>query len=79
MMRVTFKQRADLPPAGDASLAGELAQRRLQEEHGDPAGEEEDQVGDEERPWRGDTQQATFRLIFTRSGSVAGTEVCFSD
>ena len=45
---LTFKQGTDLPPAGDASLAGELAQGRLQEEDGDATGEQEDQVGDEE-------------------------------
>jgi len=49
---LTFKQRADLPPACDPSLAGELTQRDLQEKHGNTAGEEEDQVGDEERTWK---------------------------
>lgn len=46
---VTLKQRADFPPAGDASFAGELSQGRLQEKDGDPAAHEEDDVGDEER------------------------------
>lgn len=45
----TFKQRTDLPPAGDAPLTGELSQRRLQEEDRDATGEQEDQVRDEER------------------------------
>lgn len=46
---VTLKQRADFPPAGDASFAGELAQGRLQEKNGNPAAHKEDNVGDEER------------------------------
>lgn len=50
-MLLTFKQGTDFPPAGDASLAGVLAQRRLQEEDGNATGEQEDQVGDEERTW----------------------------
>jgi len=45
---LTFKDGADLPPGSDPSLAGVLPQRRLQEEQGDPAGEEEDEVRDEE-------------------------------
>lgn len=44
----TFIQRADLPPAGDPSLAGVLAQGRLQEEDRHATEEEEDEVGDEE-------------------------------
>lgn len=44
----TFKQGTDLSPAGNASLAGVLAQRRLKEEDGNATGEQEDQVGDEE-------------------------------
>lgn len=44
----TFKQGTDFSPAGNASLAGVLAQGRLQEEDGNAAGEQEDQVGDEE-------------------------------
>lgn len=50
-MLLTFKQGTDFPPAGDASLAGVLAQRCLQEENGNATGEQEDQVGDEERTW----------------------------
>lgn len=46
---LTFKQRTDFPPAGDSSLTGELAQRRLQEEDRNATGEQEDQVRDEER------------------------------
>lgn len=46
--RITFKQWSDLPPAGNASLAGELSQGCLQEEHRYPTGEQEDEVGDEE-------------------------------
>lgn len=45
----TFKQGTDFPPAGDASLAGVLTQGYLQEEDRNSAGEQEDQVGDEER------------------------------
>lgn len=48
----TFKQGTNLPPAGDASLAGELAQGRLQEEDRDATGEQEDHVGNEERTLR---------------------------
>ncbi len=48
----TFKQRADLPPACDSSLAGVLTQRNLQEKHGNTAGEEEDQVGNEKGTWK---------------------------
>lgn len=45
---LTLEERADLSPGCDASLAGVLAQRHLQEEHRDAAGEEENEVGDEE-------------------------------
>ena len=45
---LTLEEGADLPPGCDAALAGVLAQRHLQEEHRDAAGEEEDEVGDEE-------------------------------
>lgn len=44
----TFKKRTDFPPACNASLFGVLAERRLQEKQGDAAGEEEEDVGDEE-------------------------------
>lgn len=44
----TFKQWTDFPPACNASLAGVLAQGRLQEEDRNATGEQEDQVGDEE-------------------------------
>ena len=44
----TLEHGADLPPGGHPALAGVLAQRRLQEEHGDAAEEEEHKVGDEE-------------------------------
>lgn len=47
---LTLKKGADLPPGCHAALAGVLAQRHLQEEHRDAAGEEEDEVGDEEGP-----------------------------
>lgn len=45
----TFEQGADLPPAGNSSLAGVLAQGNLQEEDRHSACEQEDQVGNEER------------------------------
>lgn len=48
---MTFKQRADLPPGGDAAFGGELPQSRLQEEDGDPASKEEDEIRDEESTW----------------------------
>lgn len=44
----TFKQGTDFSPAGDAPLAGVLAQSYLQEEDRNATGEQEDQVGDEE-------------------------------
>lgn len=44
----TFKQGADLPPAGDAPLTGVLTQGNLQEEDRYAACEQEDQVGNEE-------------------------------
>lgn len=47
-MMLTFKQRADFSPAGNASLTGVLAQGDLQEEDRNATGEQEDQVGDEE-------------------------------
>lgn len=47
----TFKQGTDFSPAGDASLAGVLTQGYLQEEDRNSAGEQEDQVGDEECTW----------------------------
>lgn len=50
-MLPTFEQRTDFPPAGDAALAGVLAQRCLQEEDRNATGEQEDQVGDEERAY----------------------------
>lgn len=48
----TFKQRADLSPAGNAPLAGVLAQGDLQEEDRNAAGEQEDHVRDEECTWK---------------------------
>lgn len=56
----TFIQRADLPPAGDPSLAGVLAQGRLQEEDRHATEEEEDEVGDEEGTWS--LRKRTFRV-----------------
>lgn len=47
----TFKQGTDFSPAGNASLAGVLAQGYLQEEDRNATGEQEDQVGDEECAW----------------------------
>lgn len=41
---ITFKQRADFPPAGNASLTGVLTQRCLQEEDRDPTSKQEDEV-----------------------------------
>lgn len=49
--RITFKQWADLPPAGDSSLAGVLTERRLQKEDGDPTSKQEDEVRNEEGTW----------------------------
>lgn len=48
MCFLTLKQWAHLPPAGDAPLTGELTQGGLQEEHGDAAAHEEDDVRNEE-------------------------------
>lgn len=49
---VTFKERADFPPAGNSSLAGELTQGSLQEKHRDTAAHEEDDVRNEERSFK---------------------------
>lgn len=49
-VKTTFEQRADFPPAGDATLTGELTQRRLQEEDRDSTSKQEDEVWDEEGP-----------------------------
>lgn len=49
----TFEQWANLPPAGDASLAGVLTQGNLQEEDRYSTRKQEDQVGDEECTWAG--------------------------
>lgn len=46
---LTFKQRADLPPAHDASLTGVLAECGLQNEQRNPARHEEKGVRNEER------------------------------
>lgn len=46
---LTLKQRADFPPAGDASLTGELTQGSLQEKHGDTTAHKEDDIWNEER------------------------------
>lgn len=48
----TFKQRADLSPAGNTPFAGVLAQGDLQEEDRNAAGEQEDHVRDEECTWK---------------------------
>lgn len=45
---ITLKQWADLPPAGDSSLAGVLTKGRLQKEDWDPTSEQEDEVRNEE-------------------------------
>lgn len=50
---LTLEEGADLPPGCDAALAGVLAQRHFQKEHWDAAGEEEDEVGEEEGSCRG--------------------------
>ena len=50
---LTLEEGADLPPGCDAALAGVLAQRHFQEEHWDAAGEEEDEVGEEEGSCQG--------------------------
>lgn len=47
----TFKQGADLLPAGDTSLLGVLAQSRFQEEQRNATGEQEEDVRDEEDSW----------------------------
>lgn len=43
---ITFKQWTEFPPAGDSTLFGILAHRRLQKEDGDAAGKQEDEVRD---------------------------------
>lgn len=45
---LTFKQRADFPPAGDSTLTGVLTQRCLQKEDWYPTSEQEDEVWNEE-------------------------------
>lgn len=45
---LTLKQRADFPPAGDASFTGKLTHCRLQEKHRNAAAHKEDDVRDEE-------------------------------
>lgn len=65
----TFKQGTDFSPAGNASLAGVLAQGRLQEEDRNAAGEQEDQVGDEECTWEEEEQRIQGYL--RRSAGVA--------
>lgn len=45
---ITFKQWTNLPPAGDSTLIGILAQRDLQQEDGDATSKQEDEVRDEE-------------------------------
>ena len=64
---MTFKQRADLPPAGDAPLAGVLAQSGLQEEHGNTTRKEEDQVGDEEGTWMEQRQSFSSKTVETEN------------
>lgn len=49
---LTLKQRADFPPAGDASFTGELTQGRLQEKHRDTAAHKEDDVWNKERTFK---------------------------
>ena len=59
----TLKERADLPPARDASLAGELAHGGLQEEHGDATAHKEDDVRYEEGPFTFPTQQRSVNNL----------------
>lgn len=53
----TFKQWANLPPAGDSSLTSVLTQGDLKEEDWYSACEQEDQVGDKECTWTGKDRQ----------------------
>lgn len=46
----TFKKGTDFPPTGNCSLFGVLAESCLQEKQGDAAGEEEEDIRDEEHP-----------------------------
>ena len=72
----TLKEWADLPPAGDASLAGELAHGRLQEEHGDPTAHEEDDVRHEEgtftSPQHNNTRVSTIHFQRSTVNNLLG-------
>lgn len=66
---LTFKKRADLSPTCYTTLAGVLAQRRLQEEEWDATGEQKQNIRYEEYPlekiehlviWLDDTQQSVI-------------------
>lgn len=53
--KLTGENGAELRPAGDAALRGELAQRHLQEEDGQTSAKQEDEVRDEKGTCRADT------------------------
>lgn len=50
---LTFKQRADFPPAGNASFTRELPQSRFQEEDGNSTADEKHHIGNQECPCEG--------------------------
>ena len=71
---LTLEEGANLLPGSDAALAGVLAQRHLQEEHRDAAGEEEDEVGDEEGScreggWDGDSSPGPLPKLCSSTAS----------
>lgn len=55
LLGLTSEDWAELGPAGDPSFRGVLAQRDLQEEHGQASPEQEDGVRDEKCTWVMDT------------------------
>lgn len=60
---LTGENGAELRPAGDATLRGELAQRHLQEEDGQTSAKQEDEVRDEKGTCRAGTQHVITFLL----------------
>lgn len=74
---LTGEDGAELGPAGDPSLRGVLAQRNLQEEHGQATTKQEDEVRDEKRAWKmGYGESITYNLLATTVTKQFGYSSC---
>lgn len=74
---LTFKQRADFPPAGNASFTCELPQSRFQEEDGNSAADEEHHIGNQECPCEGAEKQHGSRPAVSPSAPGSAVDIYY--